>query len=172
MKNSRWVRVHEQDQAFEVEENVMDVVKGSQHNQAEVIYTANTRTIEKAVYWLLRYLGYSKAQKLLDHAHEEIEKAATATTKDDERMEASGEGWSCTIEKMGKGMFKVSMNWIPEIEPVEISVKKIKKEIVETQPEENLTAVETSTETQSEEIPQDVETSTEKKSKKKGEKAA
>ena len=126
MKNGRWVRIYQQDQEHEMMENVMSVVAGDSKNQATVTYTANTRTIEKAVYWLLRYMGCSKAEKLYEHTHEEIEKAAATTDKDSERLEVSGENWSCTIEKLEKNKFKVSMDWAPEIEPLEFPVKKKK----------------------------------------------
>ena len=154
MKNGRWVRIYEQDQAYEIMDNVMSVVAGDSRNQATVTYTANTRTIEKAVYWLLRYMGCSKAERLYEHTHEEIEKAAATTDKSSEQLEVSGEDWSCTIEKLEKNKFKVSMDWASEIEPLEFPVKKkkasekavedeVKTEVETVETQENNTEVET-----------------------------
>lgn len=137
MKNGRWVRIHEQGQPYEATNNVMDAVKGEIRNRAEVTYTANTRTIEKAVYWLLRYMNCSKAEGLYELTHTKIEEAAAATTKDDERLEVSDEKWNCTIEKIEKGVFKVSIDWTPEIEPIEFPAKKkSKKKATEAQANE------------------------------------
>lgn len=125
MKNGRWVKIHEQGQAnFETKNNVMDITVGASRCQAEATFTSRTRNFEKAAYWMLRYLGHADAQQILSLAAEEISKRAAEAAKDAEQVEAIGEGWSCTIEKMESGVFKVSMTWATEAQPVETTAKK------------------------------------------------
>ena len=112
------------------------------------MYTANTRTIEKAANWLVRYMGCSKAERLYELTHAKIEEAAAATTKDDERLEVSGENWNCLIEKMEKGKFKVSMDWAADIEPIEYPVKKRSKKKLAEAPAEETTKTEEATQTE------------------------
>ena len=141
MKNGRWVKIHEQDQTnFETKNNVLDIVAGSPRCQAEATFTGNTRTFAKAAYWLVRYLGHADAQQLLILAAEEIQAKAVEAMKDDERMEAVGEGWDCTIEKIEAGVFKVLMTWTPDVQPVEVEIaaKKRSRKTDEAQPVEEI----------------------------------
>lgn len=125
MKNGRWVKIHEQGQAnFETHDNVMDITVGASRCQAEATFTSRTTTYEKAAYWMLRYLGHADAQQILLLAAEEIQKQAAAAGKDTEQVDALGEGWSCTIEKMDKGVFRVQMTWATDAQPVTKTAKK------------------------------------------------
>ena len=116
-KSSRWVKVHKQGEAnFESKNNVMDITVGENRCQAEATYTSNTRTFEKAAYWLLRYLGHAEAKRLLEVVSNEIEAKAKVVDKDTEEISMDGEGWSCTIEKLDKGIFKTQLTWAVEKE--------------------------------------------------------
>ena len=111
LEQGRWVKVHEPGQAnFDENENVMDILIGSGRCQATATYTV--RNFKKAAYWLSEYLKAAKAlQTLADDAISQIEAAAESANREDEEITASGEGWSCGIEKMGDGSFKVQLGW-------------------------------------------------------------
>lgn len=111
LKQGRWVKVHEPGQAnFEETENVMDIVIGTGRCQAGATYTV--RSYKKAAYWLAEYLKAAEALQIVaDEAMEKIQTAADSANREDDSVSASGEGWSCEIEKMGDGSFKVQMSW-------------------------------------------------------------
>lgn len=111
LKQGRWVKVHEPGQAnFEETENVMDIVIGTGRCQAGATYTV--RSYKKAAYWLAEYLKAAEALQIVaDEAMEKIQTAADSANREADSVSASGEGWSCEIEKMGDGSFKVQMSW-------------------------------------------------------------
>lgn len=117
LKGSRWTKVHAQGQAnFASQNNVMDITIGKGRCQAEVTYeTSLVRNFEKAAYWLLRSLKNANALEVLTMAAEKIQSEITNVTKDDENFAANGDKWTCEIEKLGKGVFKVRMSW--EVQP-------------------------------------------------------
>ena len=59
-------------------------------------------TLEKAAWWMLRYLGHAEAKKILEIASAEIENKAKNANKDTEMIDAKGEGWTCEIKKNPK----------------------------------------------------------------------
>lgn len=122
LKQGRWVKVHEPGQANFVEhENVMDIVIGTGRLQAEATYTV--RSYKKAAYWLGEYLKAAEALQIVaDEMLAKIQDAAASTNREDDSVSASGEGWSCEIEKMGDGSFKVQLSWAVN-EPVTKKVK-------------------------------------------------
>lgn len=111
LKQGRWVHVHEPGQANYVEsENVMDIVIGAGRCQAEATYTV--RSYKKAAYWLEEYLRIAQALQIVaDEVIPQIKEAAEKSSRDDEAVTASGEGWNCEIEKMCDGSFKVRLVW-------------------------------------------------------------
>lgn len=123
LKHGRWVRVHEPGQANYVEsENVMDIVIGTDRCQAEATYTV--RSYRKAAYWLNEYLKSAQALQIIaQDAMAQIQAASEAANREEPKVAVAGEGWTCEIEKMADGEFKVYLNWAVS-EPV---VKKGKK---------------------------------------------
>ena len=111
LKQGRWVKVHEPGQANFVEnENVMDIVIGAGRCQANATYTV--RSYKKAAYWLAEYLKAAEALKIVaDEAMDKIQSAADSANREDDLVSVNGEGWTCEIEKMGDGSFKVLMSW-------------------------------------------------------------
>lgn len=111
LKQGRWVKVHEPGQAnFEENENVMDIVIGTGRCQANATYTV--RSYKKAAYWLAEYLKAAEALQIVaDEAMEKIQSAADSANREDDSVSVNGEGWTCEIEKMGDGSFKVLMSW-------------------------------------------------------------
>lgn len=111
LEQGRWVKVHEPGQAnFDENENVMDILIGSGRCQATATYTV--RSYKKAAFWLNRYLDAAKAlQTLAEGAIAEIENAAENANREDDEISVSGDGWTCGIEKMGDGSFKVQLGW-------------------------------------------------------------
>lgn len=111
LKQGRWVKVHEPGQAnFEENDNVMDIVIGTGRCQAGATYTV--RSYKKAAYWLAEYLKAAEALQIVSaEALERIQTAADGASREDDSVSASGEGWSCEIEKMGDGSFKVQLSW-------------------------------------------------------------
>lgn len=107
LKQGRWVKVHEPGQANFVEhENVMDIVIGTSRLQAEATYTV--RSYKKAAYWLGEYLKAAEALQIVaDEMLAKIQDAAASTNREEDEMAADGDGWNCTIERMGDGSFKV-----------------------------------------------------------------
>lgn len=124
LKQGRWVKVHEPGQAnFAENENVMDIVIGAGRCQADATYTV--RNFKKAAYWLGEYLKAAEALQIVsDEAMEKIQAAADSASRDDDTVEASGEGWSCAIEKMADGSFKVQMSWAVSEEVTKAQTKK------------------------------------------------
>lgn len=124
LKQGRWVKVHEPGQAnFTESENVMDIVIGTGRCQAEATYTV--RSYKKAAYWLGEYLKAAEALQIVaEDILTQIQTAADEAHREDDEVTANGDGWGCTIEKMGDGSFKVQLNWAVD-EPV---TKKGKKE--------------------------------------------
>lgn len=123
LKQGRWVKVHEPGQAnFEENDNVMDIVIGTGRCQANATYTV--RSYKKAAYWLAEYLKAAEALQIVAaEAMEKIQSAADSANREDDSVSASGEGWTCEIEKMGDGSFKVLMSWAVS-EPVTKKTKK------------------------------------------------
>lgn len=111
LKQGRWVKVHEPGQAnFSETENVMDIVIGSGRCQADATYTV--RSYKKAAFWLAEYLKAAEALQIVaDDAMSQIQIAADGANRDDDSVSVSGEGWSCEIEKMCDGSFKVQLSW-------------------------------------------------------------
>lgn len=126
LKQGRWVKVHEPGQGNFVEnENVMDIVIGTGRCQAEATYTV--RSYKKAAYWLNEYLKAAEAlQTFAPDVIEQITAVAEAASKEDDEVTAEGDGWSCGIEKMGDGSFKVHLDWSVN-EPVTKKAKAQKK---------------------------------------------
>ena len=111
LKQGRWVKVHEPGQANFVEhENVMDIVIGTGRLQAEATYTV--RSYKKAAYWLGEYLKAAEALQIVaDEMLAKIQDAAASTNREEDEMAADGDGWNCSIERMGDGSFKVQLSW-------------------------------------------------------------
>lgn len=111
LKQGRWVKVHEPGQANFVEhENVMDIVIGTGRLQAEATYTV--RSYKKAAYWLGEYLKAAEALQIVaDEMLTKIQDVAASTNREEDEMAADGDGWNCTIERMGDGSFKVQLSW-------------------------------------------------------------
>ena len=107
LKQGRWVKVHEPGQANYVEsENVMDIVIGQDRCQAEATYTV--RSYKKAAFWLTEYLKAAEALQLVaQEAIEQIAAASEAANREEPKIAVAGEGWTCEIEKMADGEFKV-----------------------------------------------------------------
>lgn len=112
LKQGRWVKVHEPGQANFVEsENVMDIVIGTGRCQAEATYTV--RSYKKAAYWLIEYLKAADAlQTVAENLIEMVAAAAETASREDGEVTAAAEGWSCGIERMGDGSFKVHLDWL------------------------------------------------------------
>lgn len=123
LKQGRWVKVHEPGQANFVEhENVMDIVIGTSRLQAEATYTV--RSYKKAAYWLGEYLKAAEALQIVaDEMLAKIQDAAASTNREEDEMAADGDGWNCTIERMGDGSFKVQLSWAVS-EPVTKKAKE------------------------------------------------
>ena len=103
LKQSRWVKIHEPGNAnFDEKDNIMDIVVGSNRCQAEATFTV--RSFRKAAYWLLKYLEAADALQVIATAADSIQTEADPCT-------VNGEGWTCEIEKMNQGVFKVRMSW-------------------------------------------------------------
>lgn len=117
LKQGRWVKVHEPGQAdFVKSENIMDILIGTDCLQAEATYTV--RSYKKAAYWLNEYLKWAGAlQDIVQYAMNDILAAADAAAREDTKIAAAGESWTCEIEKMAAGVFKVYLNWAVK-EPV------------------------------------------------------
>lgn len=112
LKQGRWVKVHEPGQGNYTEnENVMDIVIGTNRCQAEATYTV--RNYKKAAYWLLEYLKAADAlQTVAESMSEMITSAAEAANREDSEVVAAGDGWSCGIERLGDGSFRVHLDWL------------------------------------------------------------
>lgn len=112
-KQSRWTKVHAQGEGnFESKNNVLDITVGANRYQADVTYeTSLVRNFEKAAYWLLRGLTNANAELVAQIAADELKAKTAEAGKETESITASGEGWNCTIENMGAGVFKASMSW-------------------------------------------------------------
>ena len=130
LKQGRWVKVHEPGQANYVEsENIMDIVIGADRCQAEATYTV--RSYKKAAYWLEQYLKAAEALQIVAaDAMEQIQAASEVANREDSKVAATGEGWTCEIEKMADGEFKVYLNWAVS-EPVTKKAKAPKKKTAE-----------------------------------------
>lgn len=111
LKQGRWVKIHEPGQANFVEnENVMDIVIGAGRCRAEATYTV--RSYKKAAFWLGEYLKAAEALQIVaEDILAEIQSAADSANREDDAVAANGDGWSCGIEKMSDGAFKVQLNW-------------------------------------------------------------
>lgn len=126
LKQGRWVKVHEQGQAnFTENDNVMDIMIGAGRCQAEATYTV--RNFKKAAYWMVEYLKAAEALAIVaESAIQQIQTAAESAGREDDEVTASGEGWNCTIERMGDGGFKVQLGWAVD-EPVTKKQKTTRK---------------------------------------------
>ena len=116
LKQSRWVKVHEQGQSsFEAKDNVMDITIGEGSYQAEITYkTSLVRNFNKAVYWFLRGLTNARADVVAGLATETLTAQAANASKETAEITASGNGWSCEIVNAGEGVFKATMRWTNE----------------------------------------------------------
>ena len=126
-KQNRWVKIHEQGQAnYDETENVMDIRLGQNRLMAEATYTV--RSYKKAAFWLNKYLESADAlQVVASEIIEQITAAAESANREDEQVTASGEGWQLEIDKMDKGIFKVSLNWSVDEEVTKKAKKKPSK---------------------------------------------
>ena len=102
LKQTSWTKIHNEGENFESKANVMDIAIHENTCVADATFTANTKTFEKAAYWMLRYLGHAEAKKILEIASAEIENKAKNANKDTEMIDAKGEGWTCEIKKNPK----------------------------------------------------------------------
>lgn len=110
LKQSRWVKIHEQGQAnYAEKENIMDIKIGDNRCQAEVLYTV--RSYKKAGYWLLKYLEAAEAVQLLAEVAEQIMNAVNGANRNEPDVMIETTDWNCTIERMGSAEFKVSLIW-------------------------------------------------------------
>lgn len=110
LRQSRWVKIHEPGQAnYAEKENVMDIRVGGNRCQAEVLYTV--RSYKKAGYWLLKYLEAAEAAGLLAEAAEQIMNAVEGADREDPDVTVETPDWTCAIERMSSGAFKVSLMW-------------------------------------------------------------
>ena len=123
LRQSRWVKIHEPGQANYAEtDNVMDIKIGGNRCQADVLYTV--RSYKKAAYWLGEYLKAAEALQIVaDEMLAKIQDAAASTNREEDEMAADGDGWNCTIERMGDGSFKVQLSWAVS-EPVTKKTKE------------------------------------------------
>lgn len=111
-KGSRWVKVHTIGATYEPSNNVMDIASSDGETiTADAVYTANTRSYEKAAWWMLRYLGHANATTVINAAKDAVEERAKAIDKDAKSMEVNGDGWQCEITKIAKGVYKTHMQW-------------------------------------------------------------
>lgn len=116
LRQSRWVKIHEPGQANYAEtDNVMDIKIGGNRCQADVLYTV--RSYKKAGYWLLKYLEAAEAAALLAEAAERIMNAVDGADREDPDVTVETDDWTCAIERMSSGAFKVSLTWQTD-EPV------------------------------------------------------
>lgn len=121
LKESRWVKVHEQGQgSFDTKENVMDISIGAKQCKAEVVYTVSS--IRKAVGWTLTYLEAADAKGLLEAIADSVRTAA----EKNEDIDLQEDNWNLHVETMQKGVFNVQLNWTPA-EPVTKKPKKNRK---------------------------------------------
>lgn len=128
LKQSRWVKIHEPGQAdCDEKDNVMDIMIGSNRCQAEVTYTV--RSYRKAAGWLLKYLECADAVQILALAAEQIQAEAAAAGRDDSAVTANGDNWSCEIEKMEQGVYKVRMSWLTETQATKKPKRRSKKKV-------------------------------------------
>ncbi len=137
LKQTSWTKIHNEGETFESKANVMDIAIHENTCVADATFTANTKTFEKAAYWMLRYLGHAEATKILEIASAEIENKTKIADKDTEMIDAKGEGWTCEIKKIGKGVFQTTITWTTD-EPTtrkltkkEIAKEKAEKEKIE-----------------------------------------
>lgn len=111
-KGSRWVKVHTIGATYALSNNVMDIASNDGVTiTADAVYTANTRTFEKAAYWMLRYLGHADATAIISAAKSAVEEKAKAAEKDATEVKINGDGWQCEITKIAKGVYKTHMQW-------------------------------------------------------------
>lgn len=130
LKQSRWVKIHEPGNAnFDEKDNIMDIVVGSNRCQAEATYTV--RSFRKAAYWLLKYLEAADAPQIIATAADSINSEAAGAAKEDDTVTVNGEGWTCEIERMNQGVFKVRMSWAVS-EPVTIKQPASRKKAAGT----------------------------------------
>lgn len=116
LKQSRWVKIHEPGQAnYAEKENIMDIRIGGNRCQADVLYTV--RSYKKAGYWLLKYLEAAEAAALLAEAAEQIMNAVEGADREDPDVTVETPDWTCAIERLSSGEFKVSLMWQTD-EPV------------------------------------------------------
>jgi len=110
LKQSRWVKVHEPGQGqYDEHDNIMDILIGEGRCRAEATYTV--RSYKKAGYWLVEYLKCAEAEQLVAEAADFIQQAVEQAGREDPEVKANGDTWSCNIEKLSDGSFKVQMSW-------------------------------------------------------------
>ena len=130
LKQSRWVKIHEPGNAnFDEKDNIMDIVVGSNRCQAEATFTV--RSFRKAAYWLLKYLEAADALQIIATAADSINSEAAGAAKEADTVTVNGEGWTCEIERMNQGVFKVRMSWAVS-EPVTIKQPASRKKAAGT----------------------------------------
>lgn len=110
LRQSRWVKIHEPGQAnYAEKENVMDIKIGDNRCQADVLYTV--RSYKKAGYWLIKYLESAEAVAILTEAAEQIMNAVDSADREAPDVTIETADWTCAIERMSSGEFKVSLTW-------------------------------------------------------------
>ena len=160
LKTTRYTKVHALgEDAPEIKKNVMDITVGAESCKAEATFTS-TSTYKKAAYWLCQFLGHAKAEDILALAAEEIQAKAAEASRNATEVEIDNDNWSCVIEKVTKGTYKVQMNWrlanstAEENTPVEAPASEIETSETEDAPaaeEENTSATEEASVTAAEE---------------------
>ena len=111
LKTTRYTKVHALgEDAPEIKKNIMDITVGAESCKAEATFTS-VSNYKKAAYWLCQFLGHAKAEDILAMAAEEIQARAAEASRDAAEVEIDKDNWSCVIEKLDKGTYKVQMNW-------------------------------------------------------------
>lgn len=125
LKQSRWVKIHEPGQANYAErKNVMDIRIGGNRCQADVLYTVHS--YRKAGFWLTKYLEAAEATAILAEAAEQIMNAVESAGREDPDVTVETDDWTCAIERMSSGEFKVSFMWQSDEPVVRKQTKKDK----------------------------------------------
>lgn len=134
LKGSRWTKIHQQGQAnFESKSNVIDITVGEDRRQAEVTYeTSQVRNYKKAAYWIFHSLEKANALDITAMAAERVLEEVVSASEDAPEFEVHDSKWSCEIQNMGGGVFKVRVSWSTSNEselPEEITVVQEEEEV-------------------------------------------
>ena len=114
LKGDRWIKIHNAGEInFKTEENVMDITISENHCHAEVSYRAPVvRNYQKAAYGLRSSLVcVTRSLELIVSTAETIQAKAENITEEMSDFCISGDGWTCKIEKVAKGLYQASLDW-------------------------------------------------------------